>query len=917
MKKNRGSQWRKWDLHFHTPSSYDYANGNITNENIIDQLVSNGIDVVAVTDHHVIDINRIKDLQAIGAKKGVTVLPGIEFLSDARGDEPIHFIGIFPEKCNIEFVWKQIESKTAISRIEGENKKINEVYCDLIDTIREVKQLGGIVTIHAGKKTNGLENITHSLPHGVAQKVDIAEVIDVFELGKEKDHNDYSKTVVPFLRKTINKHIPLIICSDNHNISEYKVKQNLWIKADPTFEGLRQIMFEPEARVKIQATKPDLKDDRLIIDKIKFICSDKKFTLEPVYLNRNLNVIIGGKSSGKSILLYNIAKTLLADQSFLEKEGLGNKYNFKENDSSFNFEVTTAGGFSQLLYRPASDNSILPEIKYIPQNYLVKLAEPSQNKKGSDLNKIVRELINEDDRSKEIYDEFLSSVKAHDRRREVIIERYFQIRDQIATLKIQLSTKTKKEILEQSILSNTQKVEELNKSAGLREDEIILYNDLQVKLERQTSTISAVGNDFKKITDLLQESRESILSLSSKRDILRNSLENSKMKELFDTNYLNLDEVLANLEKFAAMFETVKEADGKSKLVNDSPVRELIHDLQLEKIGISEQLIPFERNEETRKNIQVITASIMQDKKVLHDIDQLNKELVQNENALNQEKDQLFNLYTETYNAYESVINELKSRTTDLENDGLVITGMIKFNFTKFQAHLLDISDGRTASYTRFDTLFKPVDSLHNYNINDLQKCIKDVFEAIAETDNYVLNRKADKKAAVKLLLDDYFFDYWNIIYKEDKLGEMSTGKASFVILMLIVGLSKSKAPILIDQPEDNLDNRSITTDLVTYLRGKKLERQIILVTHNPNVVVNADAENIIIANQKGQSDTEMTTSYQFDYINGSLENSFDKVPNFKGDVLKSMGIREHIAEIVEGGKEAFKNREKKYGFSD
>lgn len=92
-------------------------------------------------------------------------------------------------------------------------------------------------------------------------------------------------------------------------------------------------------------------------------------------------------------------------------------------------------------------------------------------------------------------------------------------------------------------------------------------------------------------------------------------------------------------------------------------------------------------------------------------------------------------------------------------------------------------------------------------------------------------------------------------MYDNDELDKMSTGKASFVILMLIVGLSKSKAPILIDQPEDNLDDRSITKDLVEYLRSKKLERQFILVTHNANVVVNADAENIIVANQKGQND--------------------------------------------------------------
>lgn len=61
---------------------------------------------------------------------------------------------------------------------------------------------------------------------------------------------------------------------------------------------------------------------------------------------------------------------------------------------------------------------------------------------------------------------------------------------------------------------------------------------------------------------------------------------------------------------------------------------------------------------------------------------------------------------------------------------------------------------------------------------------------------------------------------------------------------------SNKECPILIDQPEDDLDNRSIYKELVEYLKKKKKKRQIIVVTHNPNVVVTADAEDIIVANQ-------------------------------------------------------------------
>ena len=112
----KGAEWRKWDLHVHTPSSYDYKDNSVTDENIIDILSDNNISVVAITDHHVIDIDKIENLQKLGGKKGIAVLPGIEFLSDARGEEPVHFIGLFSENCKLSYIWGQIKNTTERNR---------------------------------------------------------------------------------------------------------------------------------------------------------------------------------------------------------------------------------------------------------------------------------------------------------------------------------------------------------------------------------------------------------------------------------------------------------------------------------------------------------------------------------------------------------------------------------------------------------------------------------------------------------------------------------------------------------------------------------------------------------------------------------------------------------------------------------
>ncbi len=132
------------------------------------------------------------------------------------------------------------------------------------------------------------------------------------------------------------------------------------------------------------------------------------------------------------------------------------------------------------------------------------------------------------------------------------------------------------------------------------------------------------------------------------------------------------------------------------------------------------------------------------------------------------------------------------------------------------------------------------------------------------------------------------------------------------LILKLLLEFSKKECPILIDQPEDSLDNRAIYNELVKYLIDKKKERQIILVTHNSNVVVSADAEQIIVANQHGEKNLN-ADGYKFQYVSGGLEFTKEKDKDVEF-TLFAQGIREHVCEVLEGGNEAFKKREQKYG---
>lgn len=149
-----------------------------------------------------------------------------------------------------------------------------------------------------------------------------------------------------------------------------------------------------------------------------------------------------------------------------------------------------------------------------------------------------------------------------------------------------------------------------------------------------------------------------------------------------------------------------------------------------------------------------------------------------------------------------------------------------------------------------------------------------------------------------------------------DRIGgfsrsSMTPGKQALFALTLILNESQEPWPLLIDQPEDDLDSRSIYDTIVPYLTKRKRERQIIMVSHNANLVIGADAEQVIVANRHG-NDRRNRDSRTFEYYTGALEDS-RPLNEASATALGRFGIREHACEILDGGEEAFRKRREKY----
>ena len=277
-------------------------------------------------------------------------------------------------------------------------------------------------------------------------------------------------------------------------------------------------------------------------------------------------------------------------------------------------------------------------------------------------------------------------------------------------------------------------------------------------------------------------------------------------------------------------------------------------------------------------------------------------------------------VYARTYNeerikiisgfvAYRDKIERLVSNFM-LDHDGIVLRGLKDYRRRDFTNKLLSFIDQRNGESTN------AVNTLADAMANDA-----DLGKAVGEYIYNLIGGTFSLRTGVNIeqMLISVFAENWygityNAQYQGDNFFDMSPGKQSFVILKMLLDFSDHKCPILIDQPEDNLDNRAIYKDLVKYLKEKKRVRQIILVTHNPNVVVGADSEQVIVANQNGNN-TPNTNGVKFEYIAGSLENTYRAIDaDETSPMLSRCGIREHVCEIVEGGEDAFIKREQKYG---
>lgn len=921
---NRGSEWHKWDLHVHTPES-GMANGyQCTWDEYVQALfktaIANGIVALGITDYFTIDgykklkteylenDAKLKSLftpDEVEKIRRILVLPNIEFrLSTLVKTQRVNYHVLFSPEIpirqieenflnNIDFVYQDLPFEKANFRklkrcnLEELGRKIKEeqpsfqgsdfeVGCKtaIVECAQIKELLVDCKDIFRGKYLvvipvdEDLSSISWSSQEHMVRKTLYQEANAFFatnrntiEFGLGRKHGSVDEFISEF--KSFK---PCICGTDAHAISALGVFPNnncCWIKADNTFEGLKQILYEPE-RVRIQEQNPENKSGYHVIDSI--ILNKDQVWHGTIGLNPYLNTIIGGRSTGKSTLLQSIAKKILPSVKLPEK--------------TETFIVPLLDSIT-IFWKDGLEGG-QREIEFFPQSYMFDIAKDPVCLKDT-----IEKIIIEKDVTQQLY----------------------KYRTLCENLKINISALINQLVMLQGTMNKRlQELKEKGDKKGI-ENEIKTIEEAIASIKANSSISKEELEQYNTVLGLIAEKENEIKRLNA--DI--STLQTVEGLSLFNEYYLN-KLLMISSDLRVAINEKYKEIQANT----DQQWQEYIHQI--------------------KETLSQIVA-----KNLIYVNEQKEAELYKKGEAYfkSNSEYQVLQKRLEEERAKLAVFVEIEGYIAELAKQMQGLKASIIEEHLKYKSELTKVIENIHYDGNGVDILSKMVqrrasmqgflEDRHNVrsspNHNYVNEFVENYFNSANPElylekyiDDCLTDRIQYKAGHINTnVLSEIFTTNWHdliyeLSYDKDSFDDMSQGKKAFVVLKLLLEFSNKQCPILIDQPEDSLDNRAIYNELVQYIRAKRQTRQIILVTHNSNVVVSADSENVIVANQNGE-DSPNENGDRFQYINGSLENTKKKDESCP-TILASQGIREHVCEILEGGKDAFIKRERKYGFA-
>mgnify|MGYP001159217804 CR=1 FL=1 len=968
-KYKRGSEWRKWDLHVHTKGTN--KSDQFSSQSFDDfckvffrKALEQDIKAIGVTDYFSVSnylkiiefVRNINDCDAFNLEekaeiKEIFILPNVELRMMPSTDKSrlvnIHCI------FNPDYV-KSLDNNFfgSIEYSAGVGRKYKMNYQGMVDLGKSLdnslveeqayhKGVNSFVVSHSDLqklldensefRENTIIVVSNSNKDGAsafnkhfdlfendsescldAVRKSIYSISQCIFSGNEEDRKYFLGEKGDNVQTVIQKCGSLKPCihgSDSHKEEDlFKPKQDrfCWIKSDLTFSGLKQIIFEPSDRVRIQPIKPDSKNERHIISEVQFISSDKLFGNQKILLNENLNAIIGGKSSGKSLLLHSIAESIDPEQV----KRINKRLNFEgysfENEN-YDFEVTWKNNEKDILSNINPDNKSR-KITYIPQLYINYLAEKNNKK---ELNTLVGNILLQDEVYKSYFEEKKSEIDKISQKIELELNNLLAIRANAMELNKQIKEIGASKVIAEAIKKIELQITEGQKLSNLSPEDVNKYNELIKKKEQSDKELQLILtkiNVLKRFSEELTTSKNELVGIKHQEDYLSQKGKLDKILDVFTEIPDDLSNIKLLISKdFDVLISNLQNEISKLKLDEfKANVDKVLKQLNID-------LAPFLKKLEGQKELKKISEQLEKEKQKKEKSELFEKQLSSAVEEYRNSKKRITNLLKERYLLYQNIVAKINETKKEIGEE-ITLNCSLLYDKEKFSLYE-QANKAAIAKDHFFNKLF--IENLVNYDLipnlfQDIINVLDDNSLKLSSDETIPLKQKTTIDEIFKGIVKDNFDLDYKVTYKNDELLSMSPGKKGTVLLILFLQISSAEYPILIDQPEDNLDNRTIYDLLCKMVIEKKIDRQIIIVSHNANLVVATDSENIIVANQEGQDPEKKKSEYRFEYVNGALEFSSLKNEQIKG-VLYQQGIKEHVCDILEGGNEAFKQRERKY----
>ncbi|MCS5696955.1 AAA family ATPase [Desulfofundulus thermocisternus] len=859
----------------------------------IERLVQQNIRIAAITDYNGIRIEWFNRIREKAREKGIVIFPGAELSFAETGKYGLHIIAVFPLNADVKGINRAIysldrEPSKELIGPDGQHRDImpNDHVAVTLKRLR--RELNAILIISHPNDTNGLFKSLR--PQDAAQFLKDVEP-DAIENLREQDISRLISTGL-FLKEDL-KRVASVEFTDPKSIDDIGAKTRpdgllratyLKLSDFEDLDAIRLALHDPEVRLRIGGQIPTYDYTRLLSVEIQGsgFCGGLQVNLSP-----ELNTIIGGRGVGKSAFLELVRYALDIEPFFSSdyRQGLlqhalrsGGKV-VLNIERVFNPSVRRIYRIERVWAEPPrvfelTSDQQEEEVELSPRDVLGDGQLPLFFGQRE-----IYEITRDETKRLRLLDDIVGRTTLEKRRiLEELKEKLRQNARELIYLTNQLANK--EEV--QNRLREVEHQIDLYEREGLADKlrEITFLDRDEERLKQIEIILPQVRKNWTELQGSIVKELERVAQQTREAESARKQLVEDAgcvIKELHST--------LVNLLQQGAE-EIAKTEDCLNDILKiwKEARRSIDEDLQ----RIKQELGTHSLDPDQLKKL---TIEQMRCRKKLEDLDDVEKKLKE---KLEDRKHLLRNLRDIRYEMFQlrqQRAKELSDRLKGRVRVEIIYKGQIK-EFAEQLRNLLNGSRVESRSITRICEK----ESVDGYQIA-LAVREQKVAEEFGITNAQALRMSSwfeqNPEALYELELlipEDLVTVYLSLDDKEIPLEKLSDGQRATAIILLLLTLEERW--LMVDQPEDDLDNRFIYDDIVRLLRDQKNKRQIIVVTHNPNVPVLGDAE-LIIALE-------------------ALENKA-RIVNL-GSVDKK-AVREIVKHVMEGGEEAFHRRAEKYGW--